>query len=145
LYPTIAVAVESGERLGYLLHNDARAHEAVERDARLNPWVGTGLWYRCVFALQEIEQLRGKPVTKLVQSILELGTIDTAGSIAVEVVEDALPILYVLPQAGKLVETDLTAPISVEDVHEKFDSVEIKGGPISIYQRPLELGCRYLA
>jgi hypothetical protein len=46
-----------------------------------------------VFALQEIEQLRGKPVTKLVQSILELGTIDTAGSIAVEVVEDALPIL----------------------------------------------------
>jgi hypothetical protein len=46
-----------------------------------------------VFALQEGKQLRGEPVAELVQSILQLGTIDTAGSIAVEVVEDALPIL----------------------------------------------------
>lgn len=46
-----------------------------------------------VFALQKVEQLRGKSVTKLVQSILQLGTIDGAGSIAVEVLEDTLPIL----------------------------------------------------
>lgn len=46
-----------------------------------------------VFALQEVEQLRGEPVAELVQSILQLGTIDAAGSIAVEVAEDALPIL----------------------------------------------------
>ena len=54
LNPTIAVAVKSGERLGYLLHNDARAHKAVERDARLNPWVGTvGLWCRRFHVLNE--------------------------------------------------------------------------------------------
>ena len=46
-----------------------------------------------VFALQEVEQLRGEPVTELVQSILQLGSIDAAGSIAVKVAEDALPIL----------------------------------------------------
>lgn len=33
LDPTIAVRVELGERLGDLLHDDARAHEAIKRDS----------------------------------------------------------------------------------------------------------------
>lgn len=33
IYPTIAIGVESFERLSYLVKNNARAHEAVESDA----------------------------------------------------------------------------------------------------------------
>jgi len=139
------VGVESGEHLGYLSQNDARAHEVVERDAWWSPWFGTTGRCGCVhveFALQDVEQVRGDlVVTQVGQSHLQLGAIDGASFIAVEAAEDTLPILYAIPQAGELVEIDLTIPIGVEDVHEKVDGVETKRGLISVDQRGLELAC----
>src|SRR6266404_2665119 len=42
---------------------------------------------------QEVEQVWGEPVSNLVESVLQLITINGAGSITVKVEEDALPIL----------------------------------------------------
>jgi len=139
---TILVGVEILERVAHLLQNHARTHEAIEREARWGPLVGTP--DRClhvVFASQDFEQLRGDCVAVVGQSALQLRIIDGAGSIAIEMGEDTLPILYELPQAGELIETDLTTLILVEGIHEKVDGVEIKGGQISVYQRGLELTC----
>jgi hypothetical protein len=46
LDPTIAVSVLRSERLGYLLHDDARTHEAVERDSRRSSLITTRGWGR---------------------------------------------------------------------------------------------------
>ena len=54
LYPPIAVGVETVERFSYLVENDARAHEAVERDARCSPRLRTtNLWCRWFHVLDE--------------------------------------------------------------------------------------------
>jgi hypothetical protein len=52
---------------------------------------------------------------------------------------------YQVPEYANLIETDRTTPIGVENIHQKLDSVEVKGGPISVDQRPLELRCSDMA
>jgi hypothetical protein len=46
-----------------------------------------------VFALQDIEQLRGHKVAEVSQSVLQLGSINGARFIGVEAVEGTLPTL----------------------------------------------------
>ena len=46
-----------------------------------------------VFALQDVEQLRGDLVTQVFQSLLQLGAVNAARSIAVKAGKDTLPVL----------------------------------------------------
>ena len=49
--------------------------------------------YRTIFALHEVQKLRGEPVAELVQCRLQLLAVDRAGSVSIEMKEDALPVL----------------------------------------------------
>ena len=149
LHPAAAVRVEPLERLRDLLHHDARAHEAVERDpprARRHAGAATGasalmkiypnpgrpVSHRSIQAqsrkagggggeegaltvlgLEEAEERGREVVAELLQRIGELLPVDRARAVTVEVAEDVLPVLDVLPQARELVEPDRSAPVRV--------------------------------
>lgn len=46
-----------------------------------------------VLALDQVEELRGEVVAELAQGLVEFGSIDGTGAVAVEVLEDVLPVL----------------------------------------------------
>ena len=52
-------------------------------------------------------------VSELLECLLKLLSVYRARVVSVEVLEDALPVLDVLPQARELVEADRPAPVSV--------------------------------
>lgn len=77
---------------------------------------------------------------------MELRAVDRTGPIAVEVLEDILPILDVLPEPRELrrrgkrpqkkwfervrtnfIEPDGSAAVDIENRHQELDSVKIKG------------------
>lgn len=49
--------------------------------------------YRTIFALHEVQKLRGQPVAELGQCRLQLLAVDRAGSVSIEMKEHALPVL----------------------------------------------------
>lgn len=85
-----------------------------------------------------MQQFRRQSVTKRLQRIGQLTLVDRSRTVLVEMAEDALPILNVLPQAGKLVEADLAAAVHVEHAHQHLDRVEVERGPVAIDQRLAE-------
>lgn len=64
-----------------------------------------------VFALDKLEELRREVVAELAERVVQLVRVDRAGSVAIEVPVDVLPVLDVLPQScelrkrGKLIST----------------------------------------
>lgn len=55
-----------------------------------------------VFALDELEELRREVVPELAERVVQLVGVNRAGSVAIEVPVDVLPVLDVLPQACEL-------------------------------------------
>jgi hypothetical protein len=49
--------------------------------------------YRTIFALHEVQKLWSESVAELVQCRLQLLAVDRAGSVSIEMKEDALPVL----------------------------------------------------
>lgn len=145
LDPTIPVGINLLERLGQLLDDDTSPDESIEGDSGLGPsrWSttvsrdtgrgGTSRGFKhIVFSLDELEELRGQIVSELLQSSLELCTVDRTRTVPVKVLEDILPVLDVLPESSKLIESDGPAAVGVKDGHQELDSIEIEWTPISI-------------
>jgi len=121
LNPPIAVRIEFLECLAELLDNDTCTYEAVEGNTGDS---GTGNMRGCgVFLLDEVNHLRGEIETELLESLLKFLAVDGTRSITIKVPEDILPILNVLPEAGKLVEGDCSTAIGVKDCHKQLDSI----------------------
>ena len=55
-----------------------------------------------ILALEQVQQARREVVAELRQRLAQLALVDRPGAVAVEVAEDILPVLDVLPEAGEL-------------------------------------------
>ena len=66
-----------------------------------------------VLGLNETQELRREVVAKLAEGLMELLSIDRARVVPVEVTIYVLPVLDILPQPGKLVETNRSTAIGI--------------------------------
>ncbi len=116
--------IEAPERLAQLLDDDARADEAVERNAWRGRVASSGLCgfrncpargqllsvvvfmqqrdRRTIFLLHKVEQRRGEVVPELPERVAQLVTVDRSRAVSVEVLEYVLPVFDVLPQTREL-------------------------------------------
>lgn len=135
LDPTAALGIMLSESLGQRLHNDTGAHESIKSDRRRWPCTAMfGHWAGCVLQDEQPDQTRGKVVAELAERPGHLILVDRSRPISIEVVENALPVLDVFPEARELVEAYGTISICIEDRHKELDGVNVERSPIAIQQ-----------
>lgn len=116
LDPPITVGVETAERFAKLFDDDAGADKSIERDAGGRSSTGNSLvGLSIIFLLYEVKQRGRQVVSKLSESVAKFCTVNSSGTITVEMSEDVLPVLDILPQTRELVETDRSATVCIED------------------------------
>jgi len=133
LDPPVAIGVEASKRFADLFDDDARADKTVKGD----PWgwhstSNNLVGFDIIFLLYEVKQWGGQVVSELGEGVTKFTAIYRPRAITVEMLENILPVLDIFPQTRELVETDGSAAVGIEDRHQKFDSVKVERGPISI-------------
>ena len=66
-----------------------------------------------ILALEQVQQARREVVAELRQRLAQLALVDRPGAVAVEVAEDVLPVLDVLPKSCELMERDRPTAVRV--------------------------------
>lgn len=141
LDPSIPVGVRGLECFRQSLNHHTSPHKAIESNPRC--WsISHRSRPRRIFLFDQSQYHRGELVSEAAEGGSQFMSVDRTGMISVEMSENVLPIFDVSPKPLEFIETNGSAPIGIENVHEHLDSIKIELCPVSINQCRLQLSNR---